>query len=107
MQQARQRRHDPVDVAAIAGPAEPEEPDGEGHAARDDGGQAPLRDGDAIVGGELALVPGLLEEDGEAGDDLAHDHAEEGEAGHARRSCGGRPGRRRGRPSGRGRAGRR
>lgn len=72
-----------MDVLGVAGPGEPEEADGEGNAADDDLGQAPLGDGDVVVGGELALVAGLADDDESAGEQLANDHAEVGEAADA------------------------
>ena len=73
--------HDPVHLAGIARPAEPEETGGEGDTAGDDGWETPLRDGDTVVGIELARVPRLLEDDGNTGEDLTSNHAKEGQAG--------------------------
>lgn len=72
-----------MDVLGVAGPCEPEEADGEGHAAHDDLGQAPLGDGPVVVGGQLALVARLAQDDQGAGEQLADDHAEVGEAADA------------------------
>ena len=83
-EEARERGRDPVDVAAVAGPCEPEQPDGEGGAPGDDGGEAPFRQGDVVVGGEFAVVGRLEEDDDDAGGEHAGDGAEEGQAADAR-----------------------
>lgn len=76
-QDARRRRHDPVHVVPVAAPAEPEDASREGDAAGDDHGETPLGDGDAIVGGQLSLVPGLVEQDDGTRNELANDHSKE------------------------------
>lgn len=81
--QAGQRGHDPVDVLGVAGPREPEQADRESNAADDDLGQAPLGHRHVVVGRQLALVARLPEDDEGAGQQLAHDHAEVGQAADA------------------------
>jgi len=48
-----------VDGWFVARPAEPEKPTGEGETTEHDRGKTPFRDGDAVVGGEFAIVGGL------------------------------------------------
>lgn len=81
--QAGQRGHDPVDVLGVAGPREPEQPHGESDAADDDLGQTPLGHRHVVVGRQLALVARLPEHDEGAGQQLARDHAEVGQAADA------------------------
>jgi hypothetical protein len=78
-EKARKRGNDPVHRVAIARPAEPEEPDGESGTARNHAWKTPLRNGDAVVGFELSIVPGLLSKHSHTGEELPYDHTEERE----------------------------
>lgn len=82
-EESGQRGHDPVHILAVAGPSEPEQTDGKGRAADDDGGKTPFGDGHVLVGGQLAVVGRLEQDDEERGEELADDHAEEGKAADA------------------------
>lgn len=72
-----------MDIGRVAGPAEPEEAGGKGDAAEDGGRKTPLGDGHAVICGQFAVIGRVEGEDEQAGEELADDEAEVGEAGDA------------------------
>lgn len=69
-----------MDRIREAGPAEPEQPDGEGDGADDDGREAPLGDLHAVVARQFLEVEGLVDHDVDAAQQLADNEADEGQA---------------------------
>lgn len=72
----RKSGHNPVDVGAVARPAEPEETAGEGHTAVDDRWQTPFWNRDVVISLELTIVACLGQHDIETGQEHPDDHPE-------------------------------
>lgn len=66
-----------MDILAVPGPREPEDPNTEADASDHDGRESPFGDGHVVVGGQFAVVARRDGDYVDGAEEFATDHAEE------------------------------